>query len=1079
MDCENQEENLSENLIWAFDIGSRSIGWAVMRAGDEASGFRPTGEVVDAGVVIHSGGLLSEKDGKTRHAARGEVVRARRRLKRRKTRRRKLKDQLADYDLVLQDGWRQRDPWWARSVLASGPVEDPHRVRHLMATALPHMARHRGWRNPWLRAPDPVDIHEVDEKKSADIVKAAQDLTDETGEPVPPTLGAISWALIQQKGPSKIRQSSNETGEGQRNINDWIEKVHQEFIASELFEIWKVQRQAHRDLFTDQALKDLSETVLHQVKPGVPLERIGKCEIDDRFYRAPRSSPIYQRYRLLALAANLRRELPSGERDPLSGPEKELVVDLLSRGEETSWAEIEEALDWTGGKLVHADRAGTAGRPPVHVVAERLKSTKGINKLRKWWDQAESEEQEALVAIAISDLGFNEENPDLLEEVANEIEREGLLELVEKFGRTLPPGRASYCRQVLTDLNGRMEAGRDLHDATGETYGHGAAGAQKKWEDPIPNNGVELSMKEVRKVVARLEAEHGVPSVIGVEIVRDASMSHAERNDRSARIQRERGSREEAKRIVTEDLGYREPSPSVVTKQEHITAQGGVCLYCGDRLRLPNTELDHIVPRSTGGATIFNNLAAVCRDCNQKKGHQPFGLWCEESGESGAARLEETLSRVDGLTGPRWKPTPAKPYINPETGRWVYSELELARRDYRRRLKKTGFDREFDAAELTSTAFVGRAVTERLKRKYPDARVDVFRGGFTAAMRNETGLSKRLGLGAKKDRGDRRHHAMDAIAVALMTNATWTRRVRVRNEAFQNRRLDLLSDEKLEEVRAKADIDSLAEVMPTVEATGGELIEHMIPVLPRRLSTTGRIHEDTVRPWHPKRIGDAWNAKTISSVRDQEVASTLWRLSSPGGSVKEDRARTLELSDGSTLGPDDTTMCAIKIDDESGRETPVATWMPVRMGWAKTDEIHHARIVTATWAENGREKSSALLVTVPVSDVYESINALERPLSPNLVGVRGNLKLARVFSFDPTAEIETIAVMTQGDILDIQGELWTIFTFSVETQQIMIRPALAGGEGAKALRSSFVPSTFQRGEISQVSNHLPPVGESD
>ncbi len=1053
---------MTEPFVWAFDIGSRSIGWAVMEATEEG---KPTGEVVDAGVVIHSGGLLSEKDGTTRHAARGQVVRARRRLKRRKTRRWKLRDEMEKFDFQLQEDWRKRDPWWARSVLASGVVQDPQRVRHLVATALPHMARHRGWRNPWLRAPEPVDIRDLDEKKSAGILEASTKLSEDLGEPIPPTLGAIGWALIRQPGPSKIRQSSAEPEANQRNISDWIDKVHQEYIACELAEIWKVQGPAHPNLFTDQALNDLNQAILHQVKPGVPLDRIGKCEIDDRFYRAPRSSPLFQRYRLLSLAANLRRELPSGDRDRLTAAERGLVVDLLSRGEQVSWSEIEEALDWTGGKLVHADRAGTAGRPPIDVVAERLTSTKGINKLRKWWDKTSPDQREALVAMAISDLGFNEEDESLMESVADEIEKEGLLDLVEKFGRALPPGRASYCRLVLADQNREMENGADPHDAMGATYGHGAAGAHKKWEDPIPNNGVELSMKEVRKVVAQLEGKYGVPAVIGVEIVREASMSHAERNDRSGRIQRERESREEAKRIVEEDFGYKEPSPSVISKQEHITAQAGLCLYCGDRLRLPVTELDHIVPRSTGGATIFNNLAAVCPDCNQKKGHQPFGLWCEASGEAGAQRMEETLARVDGLTGPRWKPTPAKPYINPETGRWVYSELELARRDYRRRLQKTGFDREFDAAELTSTAFVGRAVTERLKRKYPETRVDVFRGGFTAAMRNETHLPKRLGLGEKKNRGDRRHHAMDAIAVALMTDATWTRRVRVRNEAFQNWRLDLLSDEDLDEVRSKANIDSLEEVMPTVEATGGALIEDMIPVLPRRLSTTGRIHEDTVRPWQPKRIGDAWSAKYISSVRDQEVAKALWRLTSTGGSLKEDAGRRIELPDGKTLGPDDTTLCAIKLDEGKGKETPVATWLPVRHGWAKTDEIHHARLLFATWTENGKKKQGALLVPLPVADVYGLNDPFNVTLSPSMVGARAHPKLGRLLAFDSNASLVSATSITQGDTLSDGKALWVVTTFDPVGNNAHCRPALQGGPASEGLRTAFPASKFMNESV--------------
>jgi len=43
-----------------------------------------------------------------------------------------------------------------------------------------------------------------------------------------------------------------------------------------------------------------------------------------------------------------------------------------------------------------------------------------------------------------------------------------------------------------------------------------------------------------------------------------------------------------------------------------------VCAYCGTRCH-PIT-MDHVVPRSRGGKTNFDNCVACCRACNQKKG---------------------------------------------------------------------------------------------------------------------------------------------------------------------------------------------------------------------------------------------------------------------------------------------------------------------------------------------------------------------------------------------------------------------------------------------------------------------------
>jgi len=42
------------------------------------------------------------------------------------------------------------------------------------------------------------------------------------------------------------------------------------------------------------------------------------------------------------------------------------------------------------------------------------------------------------------------------------------------------------------------------------------------------------------------------------------------------------------------------------------------CAYCGEKEK-PFT-IDHVIPRSKGGKTDFDNCVACCRDCNNKKG---------------------------------------------------------------------------------------------------------------------------------------------------------------------------------------------------------------------------------------------------------------------------------------------------------------------------------------------------------------------------------------------------------------------------------------------------------------------------
>jgi 5-methylcytosine-specific restriction endonuclease McrA len=43
------------------------------------------------------------------------------------------------------------------------------------------------------------------------------------------------------------------------------------------------------------------------------------------------------------------------------------------------------------------------------------------------------------------------------------------------------------------------------------------------------------------------------------------------------------------------------------------------CQYCGKILAAGELTLDHVIPRSRGGASTWENLVACCHSCNRKK----------------------------------------------------------------------------------------------------------------------------------------------------------------------------------------------------------------------------------------------------------------------------------------------------------------------------------------------------------------------------------------------------------------------------------------------------------------------------
>ena len=52
------------------------------------------------------------------------------------------------------------------------------------------------------------------------------------------------------------------------------------------------------------------------------------------------------------------------------------------------------------------------------------------------------------------------------------------------------------------------------------------------------------------------------------------------------------------------------------------------CQYCRKKFAARELSYDHVVPRSAGGRTCWENIVTACRTCNARKGNRT----CDESG---------------------------------------------------------------------------------------------------------------------------------------------------------------------------------------------------------------------------------------------------------------------------------------------------------------------------------------------------------------------------------------------------------------------------------------------------------------
>jgi 5-methylcytosine-specific restriction endonuclease McrA len=83
-----------------------------------------------------------------------------------------------------------------------------------------------------------------------------------------------------------------------------------------------------------------------------------------------------------------------------------------------------------------------------------------------------------------------------------------------------------------------------------------------------------------------------------------------------------------------------------------------VCQYCGKTLKSHEITLDHIVPKSRGGESNWENLAACCPHCNVRKGSrlpEEAGLTLIKDPRKGSAYHFIHLLRHYGSVDEKWK----------------------------------------------------------------------------------------------------------------------------------------------------------------------------------------------------------------------------------------------------------------------------------------------------------------------------------------------------------------------------------------------------------------------------------------
>ena len=740
-------------MILGLDLGTNSVGWALIASNTiHASGVR----VFEAGME----GNMQDGTQKSRNATRREKRMLRRQHDRRARRMQKIMRLLQDAGLMpkaenmakeietldrqaLQRLRLKTDlqhlahvvPYRLRAEALNGRMDDFE-----LGRALYHLAQRRGFLSNRKAAGG------EDEEETGKVKTGIHELELKMKAVDARTLGEYFSFL----NPEEERIRSRYTG--------------RKMYVDEFKAIIRAQREFGNRRITDDVEKRLYRAIFHQRPLKSCRDLIGSCPYEKGQKRAAWYHPLAQKFRVLQAVNHLRLVFDSGETRGLNPDERDILLKALLRSSSVTIASAKKSLGLNGKKNPCAFSIEEGGEKslPGHAINAKLIP---VFSEARWMDELTEAQQidivldihsytsaEGLKKRGMARWGLAEEQADEFADIR------------------LPEDYAGLSLVALRKILPHMENGADYMTALTAVYGdalrtdlvYDELPMIKGFLKDLRNPAVERTLTQLRHVVNPILRKYGKPDAIHIELARELKKSKAEKSRITKKMRDQERLRQEAvfelKAQLPEFQGN-EPKRRDIEKYLLWKECGGKCPYSGKTIALtnlfgdtPEFDIEHIIPYSASLDDSFVNktLCHVKLNRADKRNRTPFQAFSEH-----ADKYEAMLDRVEKFNSPH--------------------RVEKLRRF---KLESADEFSDFANRQLNDTSYASKLAKAYLASLYGGTyddkgqRVMAVSGGITAVVRNYYRLNRILGEGDRKTRSDHRHHAVDAIVLALTSQGT-------------------------------------------------------------------------------------------------------------------------------------------------------------------------------------------------------------------------------------------------------------------------------------------------------------------
>lgn len=972
-------ENQVKQLVLGLDLGPNSIGWALIRDDMDSP---DKSELVDMGVRVFPEGVdaFDTAKEKSRNEDRRIARGMRRQVRRRVARRKKLIAALIESGLWPEDEASQAElyqlnPYELRERGLREPLT-PHEVGRVLL----HLNQRRGFLSNRKR--------DREDSEAKGMLAEINDNERERQEGGFATIGAY------------LAHKHAALDHTRRTENDHVRHRHlsREQYDAEFEALWDAQQVHHPKLLTPQLrygtfgktpdrkvaiaarkpipkhdkrrkrASDLESFGLHgliffQRRMYWPKSVVGLCELEPKQKRCPRADRHAERFRVLQEINNLRYADPdTNEEHPLDGEQRALLVDLLSTRDRVTFDQVRRKLNFLDSvkfNLERGKRSGLKGMTLDHLMAKHAGQS--------WHARPEAEkdaivellrdnerEDDAVVARLISDFGFSAEEAE------------------SAIDADFPPGYGNLSRMAIDKLLPHLEAGMIYQSVSDpQQSALHAAGYLRRDElqrrlfdrlpdlrrtkladcklGDIPNPVVKRALVELRKVVNAIIREYGKPDAVHVEMARSLQKGAKARKEEGSRMREREALRTKAADEIR-NLGIKVRREGIL---RHLLweEQNCECIYCGkpisqQQLFGGEIDIDHILPYSRCLDDSQMNKVVCHRMCNHGKGQQTPYEW---KGDRDPAAYERICQQAGSLM---------------RKGSMPYAK-------YRRFLQKEIELDKFIARQLTDTGYITRATVEYVRLLFEKEHAVLgLKGSLTAELRWQWGLDTILSelpdspawsvqndlRAGEKNRADHRHHAIDAVVVAL-TN---------------RKRLHKLS-ELVRKGGAKAHGEILPDPWPDFRDHVVQCVKEINVSHRVERGVRGALHEETLygptanpEEWVSRKPVETLSAAEIDRIRDEGIKRIVIKaLKDAGlefGRGKKPDAKKVKAALSNLRMPSGVPIKKVRLVKAEKTIAPLRENGHPDQAYVKPGSLHHLCIFE--WEEKGKTKRDAVFVTM-------------------------------------------------------------------------------------------------------------------